>query len=126
MPTAQLEDPAEEKTADLADHEHADAADRVAPHAAVVYEAIRREGSDELKRPTSALFWSGLAAGLSMGFSFIAEALLRSHLPDAGWRPLIAKLGYSVGFIIIVLGGALLVAALNHAQVAAGEGATDA
>lgn len=104
MATAQLGDPAEEKPADLAEHEHADAAERVAPQAAVVYEAIRREGSDELKRPTSALFWSGLAAGLSMGFSFIAEALLRSHLPDAGWRPLIAKLGYSVGFIIIVLG----------------------
>lgn len=104
MPNAQPPAPSDEQTAELEDHQHADAAERVAPQAGVVYEAIRREGSDELKRPSSALFWSGVAAGLSMGFSFIAEALLRSALPDAPWRPLVAKLGYSVGFIIIVLG----------------------
>ena len=39
-----------------------------------------------------------------MGFSFLAEGLLRSHLPDADWRPLIAKLGYSVGFLIVIVG----------------------
>jgi formate/nitrite transporter FocA (FNT family) len=39
-----------------------------------------------------------------MGFSFLAEGLLRSHLPEADWRPLIAKLGYSVGFLIVILG----------------------
>jgi formate-nitrite transporter family protein len=68
------------------------------------YEVIRREGTQELARPSGALFWSGLAAGSSMGFSFLAEALLRSHLPDAPWRPLVAKLGYSVGFLIVILG----------------------
>jgi formate/nitrite transporter FocA (FNT family) len=68
------------------------------------YEVVRQEGEDELDRSTSALFWSGLAAGLSMGFSFLAEGLLRAHLPDAGWRPLIAKLGYSVGFLIVITG----------------------
>src|SRR5512142_606227 len=77
---------------------------RTAPRAAVVYEAIRREGEDELRRPSSALFWSGLAAGLSMGFSFVAESLLRAGLPDTPARPLIAKLGYSVGFLIVILG----------------------
>jgi formate/nitrite transporter FocA (FNT family) len=39
-----------------------------------------------------------------MGFSFLVEGLLHSHLPDTGWRPLIAKLGYSVGFVIVILG----------------------
>ena len=72
--------------------------------AKTTYEVIRLEGLEELERATSALAWSGLAAGLSMGFSFLAEALLRSHLPDAPWRPLIAKTGYSVGFLIVVLG----------------------
>jgi formate/nitrite transporter FocA (FNT family) len=38
-----------------------------------------------------------------MGFSLVAEGLLRAHLPDAPWRPLITKLGYPVGFIIITL-----------------------
>jgi formate-nitrite transporter family protein len=68
------------------------------------YEVVRREGLEELDRPTSALLWSGLAAGLSMGFSFLAEGFLRTHLPDASWRPLVAKLGYSVGFVIVILG----------------------
>lgn len=74
----------------------------IGPH--VVYETIRREGEEELHRTVSALAWSGFAAGLSMGFSFISEALLASHLPDAPWRPLVSKLGYAVGFLIVVLG----------------------
>lgn len=68
------------------------------------YEVIRREGTKELERTSSALFWSGLAAGLSMGFSFLGEGLLRQHLPDVTWRPLVAKLGYSFGFLIVILG----------------------
>src|SRR4051794_26375695 len=39
-----------------------------------------------------------------MGFSFVAEGLLRSHLPDAPWRPLVAKLGYPLGFLIVIIG----------------------
>ena len=39
-----------------------------------------------------------------MGFSFIGEALLRSRLPDEPWRPIVAKLGYSFGFVMVVLG----------------------
>lgn len=72
--------------------------------AKTTYEVIRREGLHELERSTGALAWSGLAAGLSMGFSFLVEGLLQSHLPDTSWRPLIAKLGYSVGFVIVILG----------------------
>ena len=75
-----------------------------APTGAIVYRAINQEGEDELGRTTSALAWSGLAAGLSMGFSFTTEGLLRSHLPDADWTPLVAKLGYSIGFLIVILG----------------------
>ncbi len=70
----------------------------------VVYETIRRQGDEELQRPASALAWSALAAGLSMGFSFIAEALLMAHLPDRPWRPLISRFGYSIGFLIVILG----------------------
>jgi len=72
--------------------------------AGVTWEVIRRQGSEELKRPTRALAWSGLAAGLSMGFSFVAEGLFTAYLPDAAWRPLVSKLGYSVGFLIVILG----------------------
>ena len=51
-----------------------------------------------------ALAWSGLAAGLSMGFSLLAEAALYAGLPDASWRPLVSSAGYSIGFLIVILG----------------------
>jgi formate/nitrite transporter FocA (FNT family) len=39
-----------------------------------------------------------------MGFILVAEGLLRSHLPDTPWRPLVTNLGYPVGFLIVILG----------------------
>jgi formate-nitrite transporter family protein len=44
-----------------------------------------------------------LAAGLSISFSLLAQAILQIHLPDAPWRPLVSSLGYTVGFIMVVL-----------------------
>lgn len=85
-----------------AEREEADQLTSVTP--LVVHEAIRRQGDEELIRSVSALAWSGLAAGMSMGFSFVAEALLRSHLPDAPWRPLITNLGYPFGYLIVIVG----------------------
>jgi len=70
----------------------------------ITYDVIRREGDKELERPLSGLWWAAVAGGLSMGFIFMTEGLLRSHLPDTEWRPLITKLGYPVGFLIITLG----------------------
>jgi len=84
--------------------ERKDARRRSSPKAAVVYEAIRQEGEEELERNTAALVWSGLAAGLSMGFSFLMEALLSLHIPDVDWKPLVSKFGYCIGFLIVVLG----------------------
>jgi formate-nitrite transporter family protein len=77
--------------------------ERQAIGANVVYETIRREGEDELHRPAAALAWSAFAAGLSMGFSFVAQGVLMAHLPDQPWRPLIAGVGYCVGFLIVIL-----------------------
>src|SRR5579871_6040921 len=54
--------------------------ERVAIGAKVVYEAIRLEGEEELERHAVALAWSALAAGLSMGFSLIAESAITSYL----------------------------------------------
>ncbi len=69
----------------------------------VVHEAIRLEGEDELVRPTAALLWSAVAAGLSMGFSLVGEGILHAALPDLAWRPLVSKLGYSLGFLFVIL-----------------------
>ncbi len=77
--------------------------DRTRLRAAVVYEIIRVEGEGELLRRFTALWWSGVAAGLSIGFSFLSEAWLAAALPDAPWKPIIENFGYTVGFLIVIL-----------------------
>lgn len=85
-----------EEEADVAEERH-----RL--RAPVIYEIVRSEGEEELKRPVASLWWSGVAAGLAIGFSLVAQAALHYHLPDTSWRPLVAGLGYPVGFIIVIL-----------------------
>jgi len=77
--------------------------ERSTPSTPVIYDLVRRYGEEEMSRPAVSLWWSGLAAGLSMSFSLLAEAVLRLHLPDTSWRPLITSLGYPVGFLMVVL-----------------------
>jgi formate/nitrite transporter FocA (FNT family) len=72
--------------------------------AVVLHETVREEGERELRRRPLALACSGLAAGLSMGFSLMSQGLLHTYLPAAPWTPLVDNLGYSVGFLIVVLG----------------------
>jgi formate/nitrite transporter FocA (FNT family) len=74
------------------------------PRAPVIYEVVRRQGEDEMARPATSLWWSGVAAGLSISFSLLAQAILEEHLPEADWQPLVSKLGYCVGFLMVVLG----------------------
>ena len=102
MPEESQEPEDEESSAKQSNDQEAE--ERSAPGGQVGTGAIQKEGKKELERSNSALAWSGLAAGLSMGFSMVTQALLTQHLPEAHWRPLIAKLGYSVGFLIVVLG----------------------
>jgi formate-nitrite transporter family protein len=80
------------------------AAQHAAPPAVVIHEILRTEGKAELGRRPGAVFWSGLAAGLSMGFSFLALALIQSKIPEGPPRYLIGSVGYSLGFVIVVLG----------------------
>lgn len=87
-----------------AQEEHQEAKERSAPSSKIIHEAILREGKEELARTSDALFWSGLAAGLSMGLSMIAKGVMAHYLPDSPWRPLVANLGYSLGFLVVVLG----------------------
>ncbi len=94
----------EEVTEKLDPKQEREAERRENPSAIIVHEAIRIEGEKELNRPSSSIAWSGLAAGLSMGFSMVAEGVLHTWLPDAPWRPLVSSLGYTAGFVIVVLG----------------------
>ncbi|MGA8028037.1 MAG: formate/nitrite transporter family protein [Bryobacteraceae bacterium] len=89
---------------ELTERQREEAQERTSVSVDVVHEAIRRDGEEELNRTPSALAWSGLAAGLSMGFSLVAQALFRAYLPDRPWRPVIASLGYSLGYLIVIVG----------------------
>ncbi|MDF5729577.1 MAG: formate/nitrite transporter family protein [Rhizonema sp. PD38] len=88
----------------LNDIEQKDINKRARAKAVVIHEVIRLEGENELRRPVFALAWSGLAAGLSMGFSMVGEGLIYSKLPNEPWRPLLFSLGYPIGFLIVILG----------------------
>jgi formate/nitrite transporter FocA (FNT family) len=93
----------EEQAPDLSETERAEVEERKHPRAQVLYETIRQEGQHEIERPVAALAWSGLAAGLSMGFSTVAMGMVRAALPEAAWSRLIYTLGYPVGFLIVII-----------------------
>ena len=77
--------------------------ERSSPRTPVIYEVVSRLGEEEMARPAVSLWWSGVAAGLSISFSPLAQAILQTHLPDAPWRHLVSSLGYTVGFVMVVL-----------------------
>lgn len=89
---------------ELGQREREEAIRRSTITALVVHEAVREEGERELDRHPVTLAWSGLAAGLSMGFSMVGQGVLLAHLPNTSWRPLIVSFGYTFGFLIVVLG----------------------
>ncbi len=69
-----------------------------------LHQAVREEGEDELDRPISSLFFSGLAAGMAIASSLIAEGALHAALPDTPWRSIVVSLGYPIGFLVVILG----------------------
>lgn len=74
------------------------------PVAQADFEVIRRDGLEELGRPKLSLMWSGIAAGIMISLSVLGEAVFRTYLPDAQWSYLVENLGYSLGFLVVILG----------------------
>ncbi|MBV9191951.1 MAG: formate/nitrite transporter family protein [Betaproteobacteria bacterium] len=96
MPAAEPKKEATRREADRVE-------ERAIPPTPVIYDVVRRYGEEEMSRPAISLWWSGLAAGLSMSFSLLAEAILRMHLPEGHWAKLVVSFGYPVGFVMVVL-----------------------
>lgn len=71
---------------------------------ALMYSAISRTGRHELERPFSALWWSGVAAGLLISMSVLCKGILTALVPEATWQPAITNWGYSVGFLLVIMG----------------------
>lgn len=70
----------------------------------LIYEVIRRDGEEELARSKKSLMWSGIAAGMLISLSVLGEAIFRTYLPDTPSRYLIENLGYSLGFLAVIMG----------------------
>lgn len=84
------------------DRESAEKRSRLRPP--VVYEIVSREGEEEMRRPLASLWWSGIAAGLGITASLLAEGLLHHYLPDTPYRPIFENFGYCVGFLLVIIG----------------------
>ncbi|HEY0296928.1 MAG TPA: formate/nitrite transporter family protein [Bordetella sp.] len=73
--------------------------------AVAVHEIIRKEGEKELSRDFLALFWSAIAAGLTMSTSMVGRGAMQAYLPDERWAFLIEAAGYTLGFIFVITAG---------------------
>ncbi|WP_339502941.1 formate/nitrite transporter family protein [Pseudomonas silesiensis] len=91
------------KTPNLSAQEKKEVDKSQPPRAAVLHEIIRAQGDMELERSVAALWWSALAAGLTMGLSLMAMGLLNSRLPDGEGFKVIASFGYCAGFLAVIL-----------------------
>jgi formate/nitrite transporter FocA (FNT family) len=67
-----------------------------------IYENVRVSAEEEMQRPARALFWSAVAAGLTIAFSFLAAGYLAT-LVEEPYREAAASAGYPLGFIFVVL-----------------------
>jgi formate-nitrite transporter family protein len=95
---------ARERDIALTDEERAVVAEKQAANTRIIHEVVRRHGDEEMERPSASLLFSGLAGGIGICASVLAQAQLEMLLPDAPWRPLVASFGYTVGFLIVILG----------------------
>lgn len=91
-------------TRNLSEDEKQEVEDHKPPAAKVVHASVSKLGEEELARPASSLFWSAVAAGVSMMASVSVAGALYHYLPDTPWREAVTALGYPVGFLIVVLG----------------------
>lgn len=77
--------------------------DRLPSRAMAIHEHIRQDGEKELERDSMALLWSAIAAGLSMGASLLAKGIFHVQLDGVPGSFLLENLGYTFGFIIVIM-----------------------
>lgn len=77
--------------------------ERLPSRAMAIHEHIRQDGEKELERDAMALLWSAIAAGLSMGASLLAKGIFHVHLEGIPGAFILESLGYTFGFIIVIM-----------------------
>ena len=88
------------KTKDLGDSE------RLTAHE--IFESAVQHAKEEILRPWTALFFSGIAGGLTMGLTGLSTGLVTSILGPGNVTSLIAATVYPIGFLAVVIGRAQL------------------
>ena len=99
-----MSDEAGHRSPHLDEREQQQAADSASVPRVVIHVGVRELGERVLERGAASLGGSGLGAGLSIGFSLVMQATLQAGLPAAPWSRLVDSLGYTLGFLIVVLG----------------------
>ncbi|WP_445439264.1 formate/nitrite transporter family protein [Citrobacter portucalensis] len=77
--------------------------DRLPSRAMAIHEHIRQDGEKEMERDAMALLWSAIAAGLSIGASLLAKGIFHVQLEGVPGGFLLENLGYTFGFIIVIM-----------------------
>lgn len=73
-----------------------------------IFEEVVNNAREELSRSSTALMFSGLAGGISMGLTGLGVALALSYLGDGPVQEFISFIFYPIGFIVVVIGRAQL------------------
>ncbi|GKZ15584.1 hypothetical protein HAL_34650 [Haladaptatus sp. T7] len=66
-----------------------------------IFQRVTATADEEIERSTRLLFFSGLAAGLSVGATFLARAAMTTAYPNSVGM---GNLLYPIGFVMIVIG----------------------
>lgn len=93
----------DEEAPNLSEEEEAKVREHRELSPVAIYSVIRAEGVEELDRPSSSLWWSGIAAGLGISTSVLAEGILSATFEGHAYVTAIENLGYTLGFVLVIL-----------------------
>lgn len=82
----------------------ANAAQRLSAHE--IFSTVVQGGRDELYRPLSALAFSAVAGGITIGLSALGVALMAAYFGESSTSHLLQAALYPVGFIAVIIGRA--------------------
>jgi formate/nitrite transporter FocA (FNT family) len=102
-PTREAERNDAEKDSGAGSDEQAKITERERLSAVTVFRIIRSEGEEEMERPAASLWWSGVAAGLGISTSLLAQGILHQALTGQPWAAPVEALGYTLGFMLVIL-----------------------
>lgn len=73
-----------------------------------IFDKVVENASDELRRSSRALAFSGVAGGMGMGLTGLAVATVQSIIGTGPWQEFISLLFYPLGFVAVIIGRAQL------------------